>query len=97
MKFLVITRPNGQGHGLESSTSSTAGFASEIKKLRSENVLEAAYAFIGGGSAYVILADTSKQLAVLVRSNPLFHTQHHEIIPIADADDFLEGYIQHFS
>jgi hypothetical protein len=89
MKFLVITRPLGGGQKI--ANASATSYTAEIKKLHDSKVLEASYAFIGGGSAYVVQADTTKQLAVLVRSSPLFHSQSHEVIPIADAMDFLEG------
>lgn len=91
MKFLVISRPNGHQHDLGKNVSAK-NYAAEITKLHESKVLEVSYAFIGGGSAYVVNADTAKQLAVLVRSNPLFNTQNHEIVPIADANDFLEAY-----
>jgi len=91
MKFLVITRPNGADHDLSTDRGSAAGQAGLVEELLKSKVVEVAYAFIGGGSAYVVNADTAKQLAVLVRTNPLFSTQSHEIIPVADAHDFLKG------
>jgi hypothetical protein len=91
MKFLVITRPNGNSHSVEASKSSATNLAATLRQLQSDGVIEASYAFIGGGSAYVVNADTAKQLGVLVRSNPLFSSQNHEIIPVADAHDFLDG------
>lgn len=95
MKFLVITRPNGGEHGLSATKQSATSMAAELRKLQESKVLEVCYAFIGGGSAYVINADSTKQLAVLVRSNPLFHSQTHEIVPVADAYDFLEAHAQY--
>ncbi len=89
MKFLVVSRPNGAGHDV--SASSASSNANALRKLQDDRVIEVAYAFIGGGSAYVVKADTAKQLAVLIRSNPLFQSQNHEVIPVADAHDFLDG------
>ncbi|XZF15894.1 hypothetical protein ACTHGU_07135 [Chitinophagaceae bacterium MMS25-I14] len=97
MKFLVITRPNGANHGLNASSETARSMSEELRKLQDAKVIEVCYAFIGGGSAYVINADTAKQLAVLVRSNPLFHSQTHEIIPVADAYDFLEVHAQYMN
>lgn len=97
MKFLVITRPNGADHGLDGSRMDAVAFSSEIKRLHASKVLEASYAFIGGGSAYVVKANTAHELALLVRTNPLFKSQSHEIIPVADATDFLDGYAKHLA
>jgi len=79
------------------SAAEAAELGREVRRLHEEKVLEASFAFIGGGSAYVLNADTTKQLAVLIRSNPLFSSQHHEIIPVADAADFLEGLAEHLT
>ena len=97
MKFLVISRPNGSDHRQNKTTASAKSLSGSIRKLHENKTIEASYVFIGGGSAFVVVADSTKQLAVIVRSNPLFSSQNHEIIPIADAADFLEGYAEHVS
>lgn len=91
MKFLVIARPTGHDHGLDSSARSARRFAGELKKLQKSGGIEACYAFIAGGYAYVVNAADTRELAVKVRHDPLFDTAHTEIIPVADAVDFLEG------
>ncbi len=96
MKFLVLTRPNGTRTNTRTAEEASK-LAREVKRLHEKNIIEAAFAFIGGGSAFVLNADTTKQLAILIRSNPLFSTQHHEIIPVADATDFLQGLSEHLA
>jgi hypothetical protein len=91
MKFLVIARPTGHDHGLDSSPKSARRFAAELKKLQKGGAVEACYAFIAGGYAYVVSASDTRDLAVKVRHDPLFDAAHTEIIPVADAVDFLEG------
>lgn len=91
MKFLVISRSNGGSHGAGTHAATASSFAASLRKLIKSGEVEAAYAFIGGGSAYVISADSTKDLAYKVRSNPVFGAGTHEVIPIADAHDFLDG------
>jgi hypothetical protein len=92
MKFLVISKPNGTSHGLEAGTASA--LSKQIKGFVESptNGLEAAYAMISGGSAIVINAADTKELAKMVRSNPLFKSSSTEIIPIADAHDFIAAF-----
>jgi hypothetical protein len=91
MKFLVISRPHGGGHDAGSHPAVAREFADQLRKMIDDGTLEAAYAFIGGGSAYVISADSTVELAHKVRGNPVFSAGTHEVIPIADAHDFLDG------
>ncbi|CAA9202065.1 hypothetical protein [Flavobacterium collinsii] len=90
MKFLVISRPNGQGHGLNA----TADTGAQVKALVEDpkSPIEKAYAVISGGSIIVINAKDTVELATIVRSNPLFKASFTEIIPIADAHDFLTAF-----
>jgi len=100
MKFLVISRPNGQDHGLASGYDRVDNISDHNKALKGllkDNTVENAYAFISGGSAVVINADSTKELAIKVRHNPLFKSCNTEIIPIADAIDFLDGVVDHLS
>ncbi len=94
MKFLVISRPNGQDHGLAGTydvVDNVNDHNKNLKRILRDKTVERADAFISGGSAVVMNADTTKELAVKVRSNPLFKSSSTEIIPIADAVDFLDG------
>ncbi len=90
MKFLVISRPNGQPHGLKGGAESSAQVKSLVEDPKSP--VEQAYAFIAGGSALVINAADTEELASIVRGNPLFKYSFTEIIPIADAHDFLAAF-----
>ncbi|MFN2268033.1 MAG: hypothetical protein ABR533_07130, partial [Desulfonatronovibrio sp.] len=57
--------------------------------------LEVCYTLISGGHAFVINADSTEELATKVRYNPLFKSTETEIIPIANAVDFLERAREH--
>ncbi len=98
MKFLVIGKPIVSDHAIETSSRSVSSQASAVASLvggsRSGDGgggLEKAYALISGGFVLIINANDTLELATTVRANPLFKTCHVEIIPIADAQDFLEA------
>lgn len=88
MKFLVIMRPNGSKHGIGKDGK---GHTEALKKAIKSGAVESAYAFIGGGAAYVVKAKDTYELAGKVRYNPLFDSCSVEVIPVADAVDFLEA------
>ena len=94
MKFLVIMRPNGSDH---SAGKDTKSHTAALKKAIKEGVVEAAYAFIGGGCAYVVKAKDTYELAGKVRFNPIFEASHVDVIPVADAVDFLDSAARHAS
>lgn len=88
MKFLVIMRPNGSDH---SAGKDTKSHTAALKKAIKDGTVEAAYAFIGGGCAYVVKAKDTYELAGKVRFNPLFASCHVDVIPVADAVDSLDA------
>ncbi len=90
MKFLVINRPNGRETSFDSSAAGIRLAKDLIEQTIADGTIEAAYAFIGGGHAYIIEAADTEQLFRLVRGNPLFKSSHTEVIPIVDAIDALE-------
>lgn len=91
MKFLVVARPNGQPHGLSTSPESVHAHANAVEAALAEGSVEAAYAIVAGGYVSVFTAKDTEQLARMVRYNPLFKSSSVDIIPIADAQDFLHG------
>ena len=92
MKFLVINRPRAElPRGLGADSDAVAGHANAIEAALDDGTLEAAYAFIAGGSAYVINAKDTEDLAKRVRYDPLFRSSNTEIYPIAHAVDFLRA------
>ena len=95
MKFLIINRPTGHDHGLDGSADSVHSYANAVEAGLKNGSIEAAYALIAGGSAYVINAKNTEELATKVRYNPLFASQTTEVIPVADAVDFLRGAAKH--
>ena len=95
MKFLVINRPNGREHGLSGTADAVNSYANAVEAALKSGAIEAAYAFIAGGAAYVVNADTTQELATKVRYDPLFASMDTEIHPIADAHDFLRGVSKH--
>ena len=100
MKFLVISRPNGNDHGLSGGydvAENINNHNDNLKALLADNTIEAAYAFISGGATIIMNANSTKELAIKVRNNPLFKSSHTEVIPVADAVDFLEGVAEYIS
>lgn len=91
MKFLIINRPNGSDHGLAASADAIESYANAVEAGLKSGAIECAYALIAGGSAYVINAKDTEELAVKVRYDPLFASSDTQVIPIADAIDFLHG------
>ena len=89
MKFLVIMRPNGQPYSIDKSERSKN--AGELRQALTSGEVEAAYAFVGGGSAYVVNADSTGELLSKVRDNPYFLASHVDVIPVLDADLLMEG------
>ena len=75
---------------MNTSSDAVAGYGNAVAAAVENGKLEAAYVLIGGGSVYVVNADDTEELALKVRSDPLFKSSHTEIHPIADASDFLE-------
>jgi len=92
MKFLVISKPNGNSHGLAVSEAGMYGQKVQALVDSEANTIEKAYAIISGGSAVIINAVDTTELATIVRSSPLFKSSNTEIIPIADASDFLAAF-----
>lgn len=93
MKFLVINR-----HGTPGATPSPQvlkDYAAKIREMKEKGILLAAYAFLSGGHAYVVEASDTADLARKVRLNPIFGLSETEIIPVAEAEDFLEGFAAH--
>jgi hypothetical protein len=89
MKFLVIMRPNGQPYDLASDARQK--YAGELRQALSSGDVEAAYAFVAGGGAFVVNANESDELIAKVRSNPYFKGSHVDVIPVVDADAFIGG------
>jgi hypothetical protein len=94
MKFLVITGRNGLEKESVRSGLEVVDLAKEVSELYQKKVLESSFAFMGGGSAFVLNANSTEELSVLIRSNALFRYRSHEIIPIADAIDFLKRFAE---
>ncbi len=67
----------------------------QLKELLDNGTLEVCYMLISGGHMFVIDAKDTEELAVKVRYNPLFKKSHTEIIPIANAVEYLEGAMEH--
>lgn len=97
MKFLVINRPTGDDHGLGHDAGVAHDFAEQIEAAVANGTIECAYAFVSGGGAYVCTAKDTEELVKKVRLNPLFKSSHTEVIPIADAHDFLRGVAEFLS
>lgn len=103
MKFLVINKHTGQDVShphLQHEDPKVVKQRKEkgiahLKELLNNGTLEVCYSLISGGHAFVINAESSEELAVKVRYNPLFKSTETEIIPIANAVDFLEGVREH--
>jgi hypothetical protein len=95
MKFLVIGKPFSKNHGYSSSNEKVSTHVNSLKSVVGSSTVEKAYALISGGFALVINANDTEELAVIVRSNPFFKTSHVDIIPIADAVDFVEGHAKY--
>jgi hypothetical protein len=89
MKFLVIMRPNGQPYGI--AEGERAKHAGELRQALTSGEVEAAYAFVAGGGAYVVNADDTGELLSKVRDNPYFRSSHVDVIPVLDADLLMEG------
>ena len=93
-KYLVINRPNGREP--EGWTHAGAHKAADmLAEALGNGSVEAAYVLISGGHAYIIEAGSTEELAAKVRYNPLFSQSNTEILPIADAMEYLKGYDQH--
>lgn len=103
MKFLVINRHTGHDVAHEHLQHEDPGVVKErkdkalaqLKEFIKDGTLEVCYSLISGGHAYVINAATTEELATKVRYNPLFKKTETEIIPIADAVEFIEGAREH--
>lgn len=89
MKFLVIMRPNGHPYGIEPDERQK--YAGELRQALSSGDVEAAYAFVSGGGAFVVNANGSDELVAKVRMNPYFKASHVDVIPVVDADAFIGG------
>lgn len=96
MKFLVINRPTGVPSGVERHHESYEKMADSIEKAIKDGTIDAAWSFIGGGHAYIVTAKDTKELSLKVRYNKLFRSSDTEIIPVADAVDFLRSSATHY-
>ncbi|MCM2292384.1 hypothetical protein NAC44_08580 [Allorhizobium sp. BGMRC 0089] len=89
MKFLVIAKQVSNGHKLSSSQDLSRVLNEALSAALSDGSIEAAYAIIAGGFAYILNADSAEELARNVRFNPLFRSSSVEILPVSDARMFL--------
>ena len=90
MKFIILNRSSGQPSQVEASD--VARHTESLRQLLADGTLEAAWALLSGGHAYVTSADDAEDLAKKLRKNPLFDSSHTEVLPVADAVDFLDRY-----
>jgi hypothetical protein len=92
MKFLIIMRRVPGAHGFPDLTPEhLEEHAENIKKGLDAGNVHFACAFLSGGGAYVVEADSAKKLGWAVRDNPMFRNCSVEIEPIVDADAFLKA------
>ena len=97
MKFMVINKPTGHGHGIEDTPESIRKYAAQVKEMMDNGTIDDAYVILSGGHLYIIDADTTEELVAKVRYNPLFKGSHTEIIPIEGVLGYLEGYAAHLA
>ncbi len=95
MKFLVINKPTGHGHGIDADPANIRKYAASVQEMLDNGTVEAAYVLLSGGHMYIVNADSSEELVLKVRYNPLFKASQTEIIPIEDAMGYLEAYAAH--
>lgn len=95
MKFLVINKPNRYKREDDPDPAHLKKAAALVKENLDNGTLEAAYALHAGGHVLVLNADSSEELALKVRYNPLFRYSDTEIMPIEDLVGFLEGMAAH--
>jgi hypothetical protein len=95
MKFLVIATSNSRENDFDLAGNNLNSLIKQLQAMIGSRTLESAYALISGGFVLIINAEGTNELATIIRSNPLFKTTHTQIMPIADAVDFLEGYAEH--
>lgn len=89
MKFLIIMRPNGQSYDI--GDGERGRYAGELRQALTSGEVEAAYAFVAGGGAYVVNADNTHELLSRVRDTPYFRGSYVDVIPVLDADLLIEG------
>lgn len=95
MKFMVTYRPNRITRDSDPSPAVLAKAAAYVKELLENGTIEAAYALHSGGHILIFDAESSEELAVKVRYNPVFKDSATEVVPIEDLVSFLEGMSSH--
>lgn len=88
LKFLVIIRSHDQ-YTEGSAPDERQDRLRAIQQLKKESIVELALEFIGGGGAYVVCISSTVRLAVLLQTSPLFKGKRREVIPVAEAADYL--------
>lgn len=90
MRFLVIARPSSGSYDLTRDPAQLRRYAAELQEALDQKLIEAAYALVSGGYAYVVNVRNTDELAIKMRRDPLFAYSQTEALPITLAVDYLE-------
>jgi len=97
VKFLIINRDFGTNADPLATKSGVKDHVDQLKAHIKDGTIEVAYAFPQGGCAYVVNSIDTEDLTKKIRFYPGFQWNQTEVIPIADAVDFLERFANYMS
>jgi hypothetical protein len=94
MKYLVISKP-GDSLLKDADVDGLEKAKGMLQKGMDSGVIEGAYAFVGGGTAWIVNTDSHETLARGLRKLGLTGAHQVDVHPILDAIDVLDAYSKH--
>jgi hypothetical protein len=91
MKYLIISKP-GESSLREVTHEKLQQGKQMLQAGIDKGIIEGAYTLVGGGSVWIVNAESHETLARGLRKLKLVGTHHVEVHPIIDTKDVIDAY-----
>jgi hypothetical protein len=91
MKYLIISRP-GESIARDVTHEKLQQGKQMLQAGIDKGIIEGAYTLVGGGSVWIVNAESHESLARGLRKLKLVGTHHVEVHPILDTRDVMDAY-----
>jgi hypothetical protein len=91
MKYLIISRP-GESVARDVTHEKLKKGRQMLQDGIDKGIVEGAYTLVGGGSVWIVNAESHESLARALRKLKLVGTHHVEVHPILDTREVMDAY-----
>ncbi|HEX7999711.1 MAG TPA: hypothetical protein VF528_15090 [Pyrinomonadaceae bacterium] len=91
MKYLIISRP-GESVARDVTHEKLQKGRQMLQDGIDKGIVEGAYTLVGGGSVWIVNAESHESLARALRKLKLVGTHHVEVHPILDTREVMDAY-----